>query len=155
METKNYFRTSVIFRFSSSCFDCDGRFWSRAVGPVLQGRLELGSDVSGRPTSSKDASGNHRVEARNQEDGKVKHNHWSHVRVFPETFFKGSCFNWTKRTICFDIYTKYEESFFKGAQAGGRTWDLLVFVYFLSLKQRLRPLGYCAPQVWRKFAYPD
>ena len=33
----------------------------------------------------------------------------------------------------------------KGAQAGGRTWDLLVFVYFLSLKQRLRPLGYCAP----------
>ena len=36
-------------------------------------------------------------------------------------------------------------SFFKGAQAGGRTRDLLVFVYFLSLKQRLRPLGYCAP----------
>ena len=35
--------------------------------------------------------------------------------------------------------------FQKGAQAGGRTWDLLVFVYFLSLKQRLRPLGYCAP----------
>ena len=32
-----------------------------------------------------------------------------------------------------------------GAQAGGRTWDLLVFVYFLSLKQRLRPLCYCAP----------
>ena len=23
--------------------------------------------------------------------------------------------------------------FFKGAQAGGQTWDLLVFVYFLSL----------------------
>ena len=37
------------------------------------------------------------------------------------------------------------KQFFKGAQAGGRTWDLLVFVYFLSLKQRLRPLGYCAP----------
>jgi len=35
--------------------------------------------------------------------------------------------------------------FLNGAQAGGRTWDLLVFVYFLSLKQRLRPLCYCAP----------
>ena len=35
--------------------------------------------------------------------------------------------------------------FFKGAQAEGQTWDLLVFVYFLSLTQRLRPLGYCAP----------
>ena len=33
----------------------------------------------------------------------------------------------------------------KGAQAGGRTWDLLVFVYFLSLRQRLTPLGHCAP----------
>ena len=28
---------------------------------------------------------------------------------------------------------------------GGGTWDLLVFVYFLSLEQRLRPLDYCAP----------
>jgi len=35
--------------------------------------------------------------------------------------------------------------FLKGAQAGGQTWDLLVFVYLLSLKQRLRPLGYWAP----------
>ena len=35
--------------------------------------------------------------------------------------------------------------FSKIAQAGRRTWDLLVFVYFLSLKQRHRPLGYCAP----------
>ena len=26
----------------------------------------------------------------------------------------------------------------------GQTWDLLVFIYFLSQKQRLRPLGYCA-----------
>ena len=25
------------------------------------------------------------------------------------------------------------DDFFKGAQAGGRTWDLMVFVYFLSL----------------------
>ena len=33
----------------------------------------------------------------------------------------------------------------KVPRPGGRTWDLLVFVYFLSLKQRLRPLGYCAP----------
>ena len=37
--------------------------------------------------------------------------------------------------------------FFKDcpAQAGGQTWDLLVFVYFISKKERLRPLGYCAP----------
>ena len=28
---------------------------------------------------------------------------------------------------------------------GGSIWDLFVFVYFLSLKQRLRPLGFCAP----------
>ena len=33
----------------------------------------------------------------------------------------------------------------KIAQAGGRTWDLLFFVYFLSLKLWLRRLGYCAP----------
>ena len=33
----------------------------------------------------------------------------------------------------------------KIAQAKGRTWDLLVFIYFLSQKQRLTPLGYCAP----------
>ena len=37
--------------------------------------------------------------------------------------------------------------FFKGAQAGRQTWDLLVLIYFLSLKQRLRPLGYCAPPI--------
>ena len=41
--------------------------------------------------------------------------------------------------------------FFKGAQAGGRNWDLLVFVYFLSQKQRLRPLGYCAPHLVKVF----
>ena len=41
-------------------------------------------------------------------------------------------------------------SFFKGAQAGGQTWDLMVFVYFLSLMQRLRPLGYCAPLAFRQ-----
>ena len=35
-------------------------------------------------------------------------------------------------------------SFFKGAQAGGRTWDLFGYRLF-SLKQRLRPLGYCTP----------
>ena len=35
--------------------------------------------------------------------------------------------------------------FFKGAQAWGWTWDLLVFVYLLLLKQHLRPLGYCSP----------
>ena len=35
----------------------------------------------------------------------------------------------------------------KGAQAAGQTQDLLVFRFFLStLKQRLRPLGYCSPQ---------
>ena len=28
----------------------------------------------------------------------------------------------------------------------GRTWDLLVFICFLSQLQRLRPLSYCAPQ---------
>ena len=47
------------------------------------------------------------------------------------------------------VFTAY--LFFKGAQAGGRTWDLLVFVYFLSLKQRLRPLGYCAPHLLLTF----
>ena len=37
--------------------------------------------------------------------------------------------------------------YLKGTQAGGRTWDLWGFVYFLSLKQRFRPLGHCAPQM--------
>jgi len=36
-------------------------------------------------------------------------------------------------------------TFFLRCPGGGRTWDLLVFIYFPSLKQRLRPLGYCAP----------
>jgi len=36
-------------------------------------------------------------------------------------------------------------TFLKGAQAGGRAWDLLILIYFHSLKQRLRQLGYCAP----------
>ena len=27
---------------------------------------------------------------------------------------------------------------------GGRTWDLLVFIYIFSHKQHLRPLSYCA-----------
>ena len=35
--------------------------------------------------------------------------------------------------------------FVKGAQVRWRTWDLLIFVYFLSQLQHLRPLGYCAP----------
>ena len=35
--------------------------------------------------------------------------------------------------------------FLKVARAGRRTQDLLVFVYFLNSKQRLRPLGYCSP----------
>ena len=53
---------------------------------------------------------------------------------------KGLCHHWVQMKL-------YVDSFFlKGAQAGGRTWDLFgFFVYFLSLKQRLRPLGYCAP----------
>ena len=34
--------------------------------------------------------------------------------------------------------------FLKIARVEGQTWYLMVFVYFLSLKQRLRPLGYCA-----------
>ena len=34
----------------------------------------------------------------------------------------------------------------KGALALGRARDLLVFIHFLfTLKQRLRPLGYCSP----------
>ena len=44
-----------------------------------------------------------------------------------------------------DLPTGKIGSFFKRCPGRGRTWDLLVFVYFLSLKQRLRPLGYCAP----------
>ena len=36
-------------------------------------------------------------------------------------------------------------NFFKVIQAGGRTWDLLSFVNFLSQLQRLRLLGDCAP----------
>ena len=32
--------------------------------------------------------------------------------------------------------------FLKVAQAGWRTWDLLIFVYFISELQRLRPRGY-------------
>ena len=35
--------------------------------------------------------------------------------------------------------------YIKIAQAGGQTWDLLVFVYFLSLKLCPRPLDYCPP----------
>ena len=35
--------------------------------------------------------------------------------------------------------------FFKDCPGQGRTLDLLVFVYFLSLKQHLRPLVYCVP----------
>ena len=34
---------------------------------------------------------------------------------------------------------------FKIAQAKGQTWDLLLFVYFISQKQCLRPLSCCAP----------
>ena len=38
-------------------------------------------------------------------------------------------------------------TFLRVAQVGGRTWDLfLIFVIFLSQLQRIRPLGYCAPQ---------
>ena len=36
------------------------------------------------------------------------------------------------------------EVFFKGAQVGGEPGIFLIFVYFLSQLQRLRPLGYCA-----------
>ena len=43
------------------------------------------------------------------------------------------------------VRTSFEKDFLKAAQAGGRTWDLFVFVYFLSQLQHLRPLGYCAP----------
>ena len=33
-----------------------------------------------------------------------------------------------------------------GRGSGGRTWDLrFSFIFFLSTKQNLRPLGYCAP----------
>ena len=38
-----------------------------------------------------------------------------------------------------------DHHFYKACPVRGRTWDLLVFVYFLSQKQHLRPLGYCAP----------
>ena len=35
--------------------------------------------------------------------------------------------------------------FLKIAQAGGRTWDFFWFSFIFSHKQRLRPLGNCAP----------
>ena len=35
-------------------------------------------------------------------------------------------------------------TFLKNAQAVGQTWDLFVFVHFLSKLHRLRPLIYCA-----------
>ena len=38
-------------------------------------------------------------------------------------------------------------SYLKFAQGWGRTWYLLVVVYFLSQQQHLGPLGYCAPQL--------
>ena len=42
-------------------------------------------------------------------------------------------------------YSNPQKCFFC-AQVGGRTWDLFFSLIF-SHKQRLRPLGYCAPQV--------
>ena len=47
-------------------------------------------------------------------------------------------------------------NFFKGAQIGGEPGIFLIFVYFLSQLQRLRPLGYCAHQTFirqTKFAF--
>ena len=42
--------------------------------------------------------------------------------------------------------------FFKGVQVGGEPGIFLNFVYFLSQMQRLRPLGYCAPNLdFREF----
>ena len=35
--------------------------------------------------------------------------------------------------------------FLKFAQARGRTWNLCGFSFIFSHKQRIRPLGYCAP----------
>jgi len=42
-------------------------------------------------------------------------------------------------------YDDNKMSFFKRCQGRRANLDIMVFVYFLSLKQRLRPLGYCAP----------
>ena len=44
--------------------------------------------------------------------------------------------------------------FFKGAQVGGRTWDLFYFRFIFSHKQRLRPLGYYAPFTIMCYLFP-
>ena len=58
----------------------------------------------------------------------------SHMRIEPSKLYL-NC----------SLKNHNSESFFKIAQARGRTWDLLVLVYFPSIKQRHRPFGYCPP----------
>ena len=41
----------------------------------------------------------------------------------------------------------YKSTFFKGAQVGGANLGSFCFSFIFSHKQRLRPLGYWAPQV--------
>ena len=43
------------------------------------------------------------------------------------------------------LWSRTYAVFLKIVQLREQTWDLLVFVYFSILKQRLRPLSYCAP----------
>ena len=43
-------------------------------------------------------------------------------------------------------------NFFKDCPCWGQTWDLSVFVYFLCLKQHLRPFSYCAPFLVKIFS---
>ena len=53
-------------------------------------------------------------------------------------------FTLDKICVCWEV--KVTHSFFlKVPRSGGEPEIFWIFVYFLSLKQCLRPLGYCAP----------
>ena len=56
-----------------------------------------------------------------------------------------------RHIFAFALESAYLSLFFKIAQAEGWAWDLLIFVYFLSQKQYLRLLGYCAPSLSKSF----
>ena len=61
-------------------------------------------------------------------------------------------------SYCMSLESKFDNTckvFFKGAQVGGRTWVLFDFRLFFSHKQRLGPLGYCAPLTLVKFSKRD
>jgi len=71
---------------------------------------------------------------------------WPEIELF-DCFFRGNDGNNNSFFPFMVVYLllRIGVYIFDGAQAGGRTKALLVSVYFLSFKQYLRPLGYCAP----------